>query len=87
MRTKRLEKRLITSQNDAAPKLNAMPFFSKCSLITSQNDAAPKREALAALGMRGLITSQNDAAPKLQSVNAGPPKVSLPVKTTLRQNY
>ena len=35
--------RLITSQNDTAPKLKSTSSDSPCGLITSQNDTAPKR--------------------------------------------
>ena len=55
-------------------------------LITSQNDAAPKQRLLDAYEATCLITSQNDAAPKHARGPSDRNLVSLPVKTTLRQN-
>ena len=56
--------RLITSQNDTAPKRSVALARHGDGLITSQNDTAPKQVGVAVPSLHGLITSQNDTAPK-----------------------
>ena len=56
--------RLITSQNDTAPKLRDIGDGPVRGLITSPNDTAPKLSKKRILPCLRLITSQNDTAPK-----------------------
>ena len=56
--------RLITSQDDTAPKPQFRPANSRMCLITSQDDTAPKLKKQGRNGYKCLITSQDDTAPK-----------------------
>ena len=56
--------RSVTSQNDAAPKLDHERERVRSGSVTSQNDAAPKLVRRRPVEWRRSVTSQNDAAPK-----------------------
>ena len=56
--------RLITSQDDTAPKPPVGMYLYVICLITSQDDTAPKRGDGCPGIAAGLITSQDDTAPK-----------------------
>ncbi len=66
-----LNGRLVTSQNDATPKLTYTHELNFARLVTSQNDATPKRVGVEVLNKSGLVTSQNDATPKLLLASLG----------------
>ena len=59
-----MPRRLITSQDDTAPKRSRRSAKRDACLITSQDDTAPKLASGEVRRPPGLITSQDDTAPK-----------------------